>query len=68
MQRVDEVVDVKNVSPDIEYLEDESEKRNTAKHHVRQIAEERGDKEAHFCSVFAHFFFRACFQPALERS
>src|ERR1051326_1552443 len=67
VKRVNQVVDVENTAPDVENFQHQREERNTAEHHVRQIAEECADEEAHLCSVFAHFFLGARFQPALER-
>src|SRR6185312_10274129 len=63
VQRVNQVIDVKNVATKVENLQDKSEEWNTAEHHVRQIANQRADKESHFRAVFAHLLLRARFQP-----
>ena len=68
VQRVDQMVDVKNVTPDVENFQNKREERNTAEHHVRQIAEQRADKKPHLCSVLAHLLFRARFDPVFEWS
>src|SRR5438552_18858536 len=60
------MVDVKNVAAKIENFEHKREKRNAAKHHVRQVAEERRDKQPHLCSVLTHLLLGSRFDPALE--
>src|SRR5438552_18716528 len=62
------MVDVKNVAAKIENFEHKREKRNAAKHHVRQVAEERRDKQPHLCSMLTHLFLGSRFDPALEGS
>ena len=68
VKRVNQMVDVKNAAADVENFQDEGEQRDTAKHHVRQIAQERADKQPHLCSVLAHLFLGSPFNPALEWS
>ncbi len=68
VKRVNQVVDVKNVPSDVENFQDKSEERDTAEHHVRQIAEECADKEPHFCSMLTHLLLGSHFDPTLEGS
>src|SRR6266498_2838244 len=67
-KRVNQMVDIKDVPPDIKNLQDEREQRDAAKHHVREVAKERRDKQSHLCSMLAHFFLGSPFDPALEWS
>src|SRR6266571_7468401 len=66
MKRINQMVDVKNVPPDIQNFQDERKQRNAAKHHIGQVAKERGDKQPHFRSMLAHLVLRSPFDPALE--
>jgi hypothetical protein len=61
------MIDVESVATDIENFQDKREERDTAKHHVRQIAEERADEEPHFRSVLTHFVLGPRLDPLLER-
>jgi hypothetical protein len=45
VQRVDEVIDVRDVAPDIQDLEHQRKEGNAAKHHVGEIADQRFDEE-----------------------
>src|SRR5215471_11111662 len=62
------MIDIEETPPDIENLQHKSEQRNAAQHHVRQVTKERGDKESHLRSVFAHLFLGPRLNPVLERS
>ena len=68
VKRVNQMVDIKNVPAEVEDFQNKSEERDTAEHHVRQIAEECADKEPHFCSVLTHLFLGSRFDPTFERS
>ncbi len=67
VERVDEVIDVKDAPPQIQNFQDKGEQRNAAEHHVGHVADERFDKEAHLSPVLAHLFLRAPFDPTPER-
>ncbi len=67
MQRVNQVIDVKNPAAEIQNLQHECEQRNTTQHHVGQVAEERTNKKLQFRSAFAELFFGMPLQPLLER-
>ena len=56
VKRVNEVVDVKNVPPNVQNFQDKREQGDTAKHHVGEVAEERRDEQPHLCSMLAHLF------------
>ena len=45
MKGVDHMVDVRNVTADVENLQNKSEQRDATEHHVRQIAEQCADKK-----------------------
>ena len=60
------MVDVKNVATKVENFQNEREQQDAAKHHVRQVAKERGDKESHLCAMLTHLLFGSRFDPALE--
>src|SRR5882724_7037653 len=68
MERINQMIDIKDVPPDIQKFQHKSEQRDTAKHHIRQVAEERRDKQPHLCSMLAHFFLGSPLDPALEWS
>src|ERR1700737_3959765 len=57
------MIDVKSVTTDIENFQDKREQRDTAKHHVREIAEECADEEPHFRSVLTLFLLGAPLVP-----
>src|SRR5206468_3946608 len=57
VKRVNQMVDVKNVATKVENFQNEREQRDAAKHHVRQVAKERGDKESHLCAMLTHLLF-----------
>ena len=65
---VDKVIDVKNVTPDIKNFQDESEERDAAKHHVREIVDDRAEEQLCLASMFSYLFFGAGFYPFLKRS
>ena len=67
VQGVNEVIDIKDPAADIENLQHNRKERDTAKHHVGQIADERFDKQLEVSPVFANLLFSASFYPALER-
>ena len=67
VKRVNQMVDIKNAATKIENFQNKSEQRDTAQHHVRQVAEECGDEESELRSMLAEFFFCARFEPAFER-
>ena len=66
MQRIDQMVDVKDATADVEQFQDKSEEGDAAEHHVGQVAEQRRNKESHFRAVFAHLFLCSRFDPPLE--
>ena len=67
MQRINQMIDIKDMAPDVEHFQNTSEERDAAQHHVGQVAEQGADKKPHFRSVFAHLFFRPTFDPAFKR-
>src|SRR5206468_3371314 len=67
VKRINQVVDVENVATDVEDFQNKSKERDTAKHHVRQIAKERRDKQPHLCSMLTHLFLCSRFDPFFER-
>src|SRR4029077_2372298 len=66
MQGVNEMIDVEDAFAHVKHLEHQREKRNTAEHHVGEIAEQRCDKEGHLAAVLPHFFFGPLPQPLFE--
>src|SRR4029077_17735794 len=68
MQRIDEVVDVEDATPDIKNFQEESEERDAAKHHVREVVDDRAEEQLCLASMFSYLFFGAGFYPLLERS
>ena len=68
MQSIDEVVDVEDATPNIKNFQDESEERDAAKHHVREVVDDRADEQLCLASMFSYLFFGAGFYPFLKRS
>ncbi len=67
VERVNQMIDVKSMTTEIENFQNKREERDAAEHHVRQIAEQGADKKPHLCSVLTHFVLGPRLDPLLER-
>ena len=68
MQRVGQVIEVKNAAAKVEQFENEREERNTCKHHVWQIVEQRGHEQLGVGSMLAYLFFDPLLNPVFRRT
>ena len=68
MQRINQMIDIKDTAPDVEHFQNTSEERDAAQHHVGEVSEQGADKKPHFRSVFTHFLFRPRLDPAFKRN
>src|SRR4051794_4493228 len=63
VQRENEVLDVETPFENVENLQNEGEKRNTAEHHWPEILEERAEKEIPPVAPGPELFLRPLFHP-----
>ena len=66
VQRVDEMIDIKDLAADVEELQHQCKERNAAKHHVGEIADQRFDKQLQVRAPFTNLFPGVCLYPFLE--